>query len=107
MSTRLPAGERRLEQHGRGPRCHAHDVEEALGGIPTRFRKYLENVAVMVEEEPSAEDYEETDTPDEDELFGIFRGIQVFDRGVRDEGRGGAGDPRHRRARDRPHARAG
>jgi len=56
-------------------------VEEALAGIPARFRKYLENVAVMVEEEPSAEDYEETGTPDEDELFGIFRGIQVFDRG--------------------------
>ena len=56
-------------------------VEEALAGIPARFRKYLENVAVMVEEEPSAEDYGETDTPDEDELFGIFRGIHVFDRG--------------------------
>ena len=55
-------------------------VEEALAQVPAAFRKYLENVVVVVEEEPSLEDYEETDTPDEDELFGIFRGVDVFDR---------------------------
>ena len=55
-------------------------VEEALGQIPPAFRKYLENVVVVVEEEPADEDYELTDTPDDEELFGIFRGIGVFDR---------------------------
>ena len=55
-------------------------VEEALAGVPARFRRYLENVVVTVEEEPNAEDYEETDTPDDEELFGIFRGMGVFDR---------------------------
>jgi predicted Zn-dependent protease with MMP-like domain len=55
-------------------------VEEALGGVPESFRRYLENVVVVVEEEPSKEDYEETDTPDDEELFGIFRGIDYFDR---------------------------
>ncbi|MEO8432946.1 MAG: metallopeptidase family protein [Acidobacteriota bacterium] len=57
-------------------------VEEALATVPTAFRKYLENVVVMVEEEPAREDYEETDTPDDEELFGIFRGMSVFDRGA-------------------------
>jgi predicted Zn-dependent protease with MMP-like domain len=55
-------------------------VEEALASVPERFRRYLENVAVVVEEEPLEEDYDETDTPDEDELFGIFRGVPFFDR---------------------------
>jgi len=56
-------------------------VEEALASVPAPFRRYLENVVVSVEEEPSHEDYEETDTPDDEELFGIFRGISYFDRG--------------------------
>ncbi|MDQ6893056.1 MAG: metallopeptidase family protein [Acidobacteriota bacterium] len=55
-------------------------VEEALAGVPARFRRYLENVVVAVEEEPAVEDYEETDTPDDEDLFGIFRGVGVFDR---------------------------
>jgi predicted Zn-dependent protease with MMP-like domain len=57
-------------------------VEEALDQLPVSFRKYLENIVVVVEEEPLEEDYEETDTPDEDELFGIFRGVPYFERGA-------------------------
>ena len=55
-------------------------VEEALASIPAAFRKYLENIVIAVEEEPLDEDYDETDTPDEDELFGIFRGAPYFER---------------------------
>ena len=55
-------------------------VEEALATVPDGFRRYLENVVVVVEEEPTEEDYEETDTPDDEELFGIFRGVDFFDR---------------------------
>ena len=57
-------------------------VEEALASVPPAFRKYLENVVVAVEEEPSQEDFDESDTPDEEELFGIFRGIPFFDRAM-------------------------
>ncbi|HEV8117150.1 MAG TPA: metallopeptidase family protein [Thermoanaerobaculia bacterium] len=57
-------------------------VDEAVAGLPPQFRKYLENIVIAVEEEPHDEDYEETDTPDEDELFGIFRGVPYFDRGT-------------------------
>jgi len=57
-------------------------VEEALESVPAPFRRYLENVVVGVEEEPFEEDYEETDTPDDYELFGIFRGVPFFDRGA-------------------------
>jgi len=55
-------------------------VDEALAGLPAEFRRYLENIVIAVEEEPLEEDYEETDTPDEDELFGVFRGVPYFDR---------------------------
>ncbi len=55
-------------------------VEEALSQVPAHFRKYLENAVVVVEEEPAREDYEETDTPDDTELFGIFRGVDFFHR---------------------------
>jgi len=57
-------------------------VEEALAAVPEKFRRYLENVAVVVEEEPADEDYDETDVSDEEELFGIFRGVPFFDRGT-------------------------
>ena len=57
-------------------------VEEAVAQLPAAFRKYLENIVIAVEEEPLDEDYDETDTPDEDELFGIFRGVPYFDRGT-------------------------
>ena len=51
-----------------------------MASVPPAFRKYLENVVVVVEEEPSEGDYEETDTPDDEELFGIFRGVPFFER---------------------------
>ncbi len=62
------------------PQEFEHYVEEALGAIPPSFRRYLENVVVVVEEEPTDEDYEETETPESDELFGIFRGLPFFER---------------------------
>ena len=56
-------------------------VEEALASVPARFRRYLENIVVAIEEEPSAEDYGESGTPTDEELFGIFRGVPFFERG--------------------------
>jgi len=59
-------------------------VEEALEQLPEEFRAALDNVAVMVEEEPSAEDLEEVeidpDDPDRDELFGLYQGVPLPER---------------------------
>jgi predicted Zn-dependent protease with MMP-like domain len=49
-------------------------VAEAVTGLPSEFREMLENVIIAVEEEPEEEDYAETGTPDDEELFGIYRG---------------------------------
>jgi predicted Zn-dependent protease with MMP-like domain len=57
-------------------------VEEALRSLPREFADLLENVAIVVEEEPSDEDLDETcdhdhgeDDDDDHELLGIYRVI--------------------------------
>ena len=59
-------------------------VEEALEQLPDEFREALDNVAVMVEEEPSDEDLEEVgidpEDPDRDDLLGLYQGVPLTDR---------------------------
>jgi predicted Zn-dependent protease with MMP-like domain len=47
-------------------------VEDALDALPPRFADLLNNVAIVVEEEPTDEDLDLLDD-DHDELLGIFR----------------------------------
>ena len=49
-------------------------VEEALDSLPPRFAELVDNVVVVVEEEPAHEDLELLDHPD-GELLGIYRGV--------------------------------
>ena len=46
-------------------------VEEALDGLPDRFATLVENVAIVIEEEPSDDDYELVE--EGHELLGVFR----------------------------------
>ena len=59
-------------------------VEKALEQLPEEFREALDNVAVMVEEEPSDEDLEEVgidpEDPDHDDLLGLYQGVPLTDR---------------------------
>ena len=57
-------------------------VNEALESLPERFARLLENVAIAVEEEPTAEDLASgEDGLDEDsELLGIYRGVALTER---------------------------
>lgn len=50
-------------------------VAEALDTLPPHFQELLENVAVVVEDEPWEDDLDEVDLPENQELLGIFRGI--------------------------------
>jgi predicted Zn-dependent protease with MMP-like domain len=47
-------------------------VEKALGELPPRFARLLDNVAVLVEPEPADDDLDLLEDPD-DELLGVFR----------------------------------
>jgi len=50
-------------------------VEEALEQIPEDLRQAIDNVVVMVEDEPSVEDLESVGLdPEEDLLFGLYHG---------------------------------
>jgi predicted Zn-dependent protease with MMP-like domain len=49
-------------------------VEKAIGELPELFRSRLDNVVIAIEDEPTDEDYELTGTPEDEDLFGIFRG---------------------------------
>ncbi len=49
-------------------------VQDALDELPRRFADLLENVAIVIEEEPAEADVDLLDDP-HDELLGIFRTI--------------------------------
>ena len=63
------------------PREFERLVEEALASLPPEFAKLLQNIAVVVEEEPSEEDLDLLGDGDEyDELLGIYRGVALTER---------------------------
>ena len=55
-------------------------VEEALKEIPRRFRRAMQNVVVVVEDEPSADLLEEMEVEDGDTLFGLYQGTPLPER---------------------------
>lgn len=56
-------------------------VNEAFQSIPAGFRKRLQNVAVMVEDEPEPELLAEMEIEPPDTLFGLYQGIPLTERG--------------------------
>ena len=54
-------------------------VEEALDSLPARFAELLENIVVVVEEEPDESDLDVMDDPN-GELLGIYRGTPLTRR---------------------------
>jgi len=54
-------------------------VEQALGELPQRFATLLDNIAIVVEEEPTGEDLDLLDE-DANELLGIYRGVPMTER---------------------------
>jgi predicted Zn-dependent protease with MMP-like domain len=57
-------------------------VVEALDSLPPRFAHMVQNVAIAVEEEPTAEDLDliEGDAGHDSELLGIYRGVALTQR---------------------------
>jgi len=60
--------------------CRVKDVEfRALDALPGEFRRRMENVVVVVEDYPSAEDADGAGIPPE-ELLGLFHGVSRLDK---------------------------
>ncbi|MCP4658239.1 MAG: metallopeptidase family protein [bacterium] len=56
-------------------------VTRALDQLPREFAELLDNVAVVIEEEPGPEELDECWDPDDGELLGLYRGVPLIDRG--------------------------
>ena len=56
-------------------------VEEALDAIPAEFARYLDNVSVVVEEEPTRALLRELGLdPRRDTLYGVYQGVPLPER---------------------------
>ena len=55
-------------------------VHEGLEIIPDELREYIDNVQIVVEEEPSAELLEEFDLPPSEPLYGLYTGVPLTER---------------------------
>ncbi len=57
-------------------------VAEAVNHIPEELGRLIENVAVVVEEEPSRQELEEVGLdPETETLFGLYQGVALPERG--------------------------
>jgi predicted Zn-dependent protease with MMP-like domain len=55
-------------------------VSEALDTIPGRFRRHLQNIAIVVEDRPSRALLAEMEIAPPDTLFGLYQGIPLTER---------------------------
>jgi predicted Zn-dependent protease with MMP-like domain len=56
-------------------------VEEALASIPPEFREAMQNIAIVIEPEPSLEQLHSVGLdPEEETLFGLYEGTPLPER---------------------------
>jgi len=55
-------------------------VDEALAGIPRRFRGAMRNIAIVIEDEPSAEELEDVGIEPPDTLLRLYQGTPLTER---------------------------
>ena len=61
--------------------------EQALACLPAQFAKWVEEVPVILEDEPSPELLEEIGADEKGELLGSYHGVALTRRSVEDSGR--------------------
>ena len=55
-------------------------VDEALESIPERFRDAMQNIAIVVEDEPTLQQLHEVDLEPPDTLLGLYQGTPLTER---------------------------
>lgn len=55
-------------------------VADALSSIPKRFRRALQNIAIVVEDEPDRSLLQDMDIKPPDTLFGLYQGTPLTER---------------------------
>lgn len=56
-------------------------VRRGLAALPPAFRERLDNVDVVVERRPSADDLRDADLPHGETLYGLYSGVPLTQRG--------------------------
>jgi predicted Zn-dependent protease with MMP-like domain len=57
-------------------------VERAIAGVPEPFRAALAEVAIVIDDEPTAEQRRENDLADDDQLYGLYEGVPRTEYGA-------------------------
>jgi predicted Zn-dependent protease with MMP-like domain len=76
---------RRGSRHVARPRAHQPFetlVERALAAIPSPFREHLREVAIVIDDEPSAEQLRENGMDADESLYGIYEGVPITEYGA-------------------------
>jgi len=68
-----------VARKARQQRFHAL-VSRVVRDLPEDVQRLLDNVAIVVEEEPRPEHFDDSDASHEDELFGLYQGIPRTER---------------------------
>jgi predicted Zn-dependent protease with MMP-like domain len=55
-------------------------VDEALASIPEDFREAMQNIAIVIEQEPTPEQLAEVGIEPPDSLFGLYQGTPLTER---------------------------
>jgi len=55
-------------------------VEDALDGIPAHFRDAMQNIAIVVEDDPTGEQLASVDLEPPDTLLGLYEGTPLTER---------------------------
>lgn len=71
---------RNVARKARHQRFHAV-VTRVIRDLPEDVRRLIENVAIVVEEEPLREHFDDADVEVGNDLFGLYQGIPLTDRG--------------------------
>jgi predicted Zn-dependent protease with MMP-like domain len=74
-----PRGRPKDRSH-RGKRQFEKWVQEAVASLPPELRERMENVAILVEDNPSGDDRDWLEGAEE--LLGLYHGISQKDRGI-------------------------
>ena len=57
-------------------------VERAIAGIPEPFRAALDEVAIVIDDEPTAEQRRENDLGEDEQLYGLYEGVPRTEYGA-------------------------
>src|SRR3954452_3185318 len=77
---------RRGSRHATRPRVSRHApfaalVDRAIAGIPPPFREALDEIAIVIADEPSAEQLREDGLRSHDTLYGLYEGVPLDEWG--------------------------